>query len=141
MIEEETIGSAENVEGAHVYPIKELNAKKHPHMDLGERKSGRDGNVSGSAAREGEAGSAPGMKSNNKINFALNALCDTGRTNKKQIRSETSDEERESRDQVYSLEFIKKIDLIKLMRKQVEVQNNNAHGGLLSPKAGSINGS
>ena len=34
--------------------------------------------------------------------------------------SDNSDEERESRDQVYSLDFIKKIDLIKLMRKQVE---------------------
>ena len=119
MIEEETIGSAENVERAHVYPIKALNAKKHPHMDLGERKSSRRNNGSpiDSGAKEGD-GSNPTSKKQSKINFALNALT-SGRS--KQIRSETSDEERESRDQVYSLEFIKKIDLIKLMRKQVEV--------------------
>jgi hypothetical protein len=37
MIEEETIGSAENLETVHIHPIKALNAKKHLHMDHGEK--------------------------------------------------------------------------------------------------------
>jgi len=42
MIEEETIASAENVETAHVRPIKALNAKRPRHMDLGEKDTSED---------------------------------------------------------------------------------------------------
>ena len=64
MIEEETIASAENVEISHIHPIRALNAKRHPHMDLGENVkfnlrnggSSEDENGSGSGAQGAEGG-------------------------------------------------------------------------------------